>query len=61
MLGLHCCMDFSLVAEPWCAGFSSWWLLPLQSTVPQGEQASVAAEGGLSSCGSSALEIRLNS
>ena len=38
MLGLHCCVDFSLVAVSgatlplWCVGFSLWWLLLLWST-----------------------------
>ena len=42
----------------WCAGFSLWWLLLLQSTGSRhvgfsscGAQASVAVARGLSSCG----------
>ena len=51
VLGLGCCVDFSLVAESW--GFSSWWLLLLRSP---GSRAR-----GLSRCSSQALGHRLNS
>ena len=58
VLGLHCCMDFSLVAAMgatlwlWRAGFSLWRLLSLQSTVSR--------RLGFSSCGSRALEHSLS-
>ena len=43
----------------WCAGFSSQWLLLLQSM--GSAWASVVAARRLSSCGSQALECRLSS
>ena len=52
----------------WCAGFSLQWLLLLQCTGSRhvgfsscGLRASVVVSRGLSSCGSWALELRLNS
>ena len=52
----------------WCAGFSLWWLLLLQSTGSRhtgfsscGTRASVIVAHGLSSCGSQTLEYRLSS
>ena len=50
-LGLHCCSGFSLVAVN--GGFSLRWLLLLQSTGSR--------HTGFSSCGSWALEHRINS
>ena len=44
----------------WCAGFSLWWLLLLQSMGSR-HVASVVAAHGLSSCGTQALERRLSS
>ena len=44
----------------WCAGFSLQWLLLLQSTGSR-RVGSVVAARGLSSCGSRALEHKLNS
>ena len=66
MLGLHCCVGFSPVAAS--GGHSVIALCGLLIAVaslfaergPQGAQASVAAELGLSSWGSWALEHRLN-
>ena len=66
VLGLcSCTRAFSSCSEwscssLWCAGFSLWWLLLLQSTV-LGAWASVVVARGLSSCGSQALECRLSS
>ena len=59
LLGLLCCVDFSLLAVSRgssslkCAGFSLPWLLLLRSTGSRAQ--------GLCSCGSRALEHRLNS
>ena len=44
----------------WCAGFSLWWLLLLQSMGSRHTALVVVAQG-LSSCGSQALEHRLSS
>ena len=62
-----CCVDFSLVAASrgysllqWM-GFSLQWLLLYTEHRLQGVQASVVAIYGFSSCGSWALEHRLNS
>ena len=64
VLGLCCCVGFSLVAESksllQCAGFSLWWPLLLRSTDSRAH-GSVAVVHELSSCGSQALEHRLNS
>ena len=68
MLGLHCCSDFSLLAE--CRGGSSLvevhrLLIAVASVIVkhglQGTGASVVAVSGLSSCGSQALEQSLSS
>ena len=58
VLGPRCCMGFSLVEVRWgfslvvCTGFSLQWLLLLRSTGSR--------PTGFSSCGSWALEHRLN-
>ena len=64
VLGLCCCVGFSLVAESksllQCVGFLLWWPLLLRNTgsrVPR----SIAVVHELRSCGSQALEHRLNS
>ena len=68
VLGLHCCSDFSLLAE--CRGGSSLvevhrLLIAVASVIVkhglQGTGASVVAVSGLSSCGSQALEQSLSS
>ena len=58
VLGLHCCMGFSLavVSRP-CSSVTVRGLLLWN----MGSGASVAAACGLSSCGLQALEHRLNS
>ena len=67
MLGLHCCTGFTLVAAS--RGYSlvavCRLLIVVVSLVAehrlQGMQASVVAAQGLNTCGSWALEHRLNS
>ena len=67
--GLCCCMGFSLVGVSWgllslywrYVGFSSWWLLLLQSAASGFQKASVIAACGLSSPGAQDLEHRFNS
>ena len=52
MLGLHCCVGFSLVAMSkgcslvWCVGFSVQWLL----SCSMGSAAAAAAAKSLQSC-----------
>ena len=66
VLGLQYCVGFSLVVasrstlQVGCRGFSLWWPLHCRAQA-LGVWASVAAAQGLSSCGSRALEHRLNS
>ena len=65
VLGLCCCTGFSLVAESGATlrvwgGFPLWWLLIAEHGL-WGIQASEVTAHGLSSCGSQAVEHRLNS
>ena len=64
VLGLCCCVGFSLVAESksllQCVGFLLWWPLPLRNTGSR-VHGSIAVVCELRSCGSQALEHRLNS
>ena len=66
MLGVHCCVDFfsSCAEQGLFSSFSAWVLIVVLSLVSEHGLYSawvlVAVAHGLSSCGSPALEHRLN-
>ena len=56
VLGLHCCMGFSLVSESggyfWlpCVGFSLWWLLVVEHGLSSSTTCEIFRDQGLNSC-----------
>ena len=61
MLGLHCSVDFYLIVVNWRYSPVVVHRLLIAEHMLYGTWASVVAVSGLSSCGSWALEYRLNS